>query len=107
MKCSKCGTELKRSMKFCGNCGAAQSAAAPSPSQSRSAAGVPPKNVYYSDTTAEPFWKPDWKWHAKALGIIFVFLCIVFVALNAFLSRVPEPYRMRDVPQDVTPWLKK
>jgi uncharacterized membrane protein YvbJ len=103
MKCPQCGTELKKAVKFCSNCGAAQGKSSAAAAPSRAAVPARPD---VPDTT-EPFWKPDWKWHAKALAVIFAFLAVVYVALNAFLSRVPEPYRTRDVPTDITPWLKK
>lgn len=56
---------------------------------------------------ARVFWRPDWKWHLRALGIIYAGLVVVYFALSAFLSRVPEPYRMRDIPKEMTPWLDR
>lgn len=55
---------------------------------------------------AEP-WLPDWKWHLKTLAGIYVFLLIVYVGMNFFLSRLPAPYGLRDIPKEMTPWLKK
>jgi hypothetical protein len=68
----------------------------------------PPK-AEKEKTPAKPpeFWRPDWRWHAKALLGIYVFLAVAYFALSAFLSRVPEPHRMRDIPKEMTPWLKR
>jgi hypothetical protein len=55
----------------------------------------------------EPLWAPSWAWHFKVLGGIYIALIVVYFALSAFLKKIPEPYRMRQVPSDVTPWLKK
>lgn len=54
-----------------------------------------------------PSWRPTWKWHAKVLAAIYVFLAVFYVVVDRWLSRLPEPYRLRDVPQEMTPWLKK
>ena len=56
---------------------------------------------------ADAPWRPDWKWHAKVLGGIYMFLIVAYFALNALLSRLPPPYGLRHIPQDLTPWLKK
>ncbi len=56
---------------------------------------------------APAFWRPDLKWHLKALGGIYLALITLYVVVTAVLSRVHPPYRLRDVPQEVTPWLKK
>ena len=52
-------------------------------------------------------WTPDLKWHLKALGVIYAVLLVVYVALTAFLSRLPAPYGLRHIPPQLTPWLKK
>ena len=46
-------------------------------------------------------WKPTWKWHLKVLIIIYVTLVAVFFLLNWLLA----PY-LRDIPKDITPWLR-
>ena len=51
---------------------------------------------------AQVIWSPTWQWHAKTLGIIYACLVVVFFMLNWVL----KPY-MRDIPPEVTPWLKK
>lgn len=56
---------------------------------------------------AEPMWSPTWKWHARTLGIIYVCLVIVYFSISTFLSRVPPPYKLREIPKELTPWLKK
>jgi hypothetical protein len=96
MKCPKCSAENKSASKFCSECGAALPAA-PKPAKSAARPAEP----------AEPLWKPDWRWHLRALGGIFVFLIAVYFAVSALLSRVPPPFRMRDIPEEMTPWLKK
>lgn len=80
MKCSVCGTDNKEEAKVCRKCGL--------------------------DLTLEPLWRPTWKWHFKVLGTLYVLLAVAYFAISAFLSKIPQPYRMRDVPKDVTPWLK-
>ncbi|MBL0059540.1 MAG: hypothetical protein IPP35_10635 [Elusimicrobia bacterium] len=55
---------------------------------------------------SEP-WRPTWRWHLKALGGIYLFLVLFYFAVDRWLSRLPEPYRLRDVPVEMTPWLKK
>jgi hypothetical protein len=81
MKCSFCQTENKDGTKYCRKCGV--------------------------DLVTDPLWKPTWIWHVKVLGVIYVVLIVAYFAISQFLKRVPEPYRMRDVPKDITPWLKK
>jgi hypothetical protein len=49
----------------------------------------------------EPIWSPTWQWHAKSLGIIYACLIIAYFLLNIFL----KPY-LRQIPMEVTPWLK-
>jgi hypothetical protein len=56
---------------------------------------------------AEPVWTPTWKWHLTTLAIIYVCLTIAYFAVSYFLSRVPPPYKLRDIPKELTPWLKK
>lgn len=81
MKCLLCQTDNKENTKNCRKCGA--------------------------DMSVDPSWKPSWKWHAKVLSIIYVVLIVLYFGISQFLSRVPEPYRMRTIPKDVTPWLNK
>lgn len=79
MKCLVCGTENKEGAKFCRKCG--------------------------TDTNVELAWRPTWRWHLKVLGAVYIFLILSYFAISAFLSKIPEPYRMREVPHEVTPWL--
>ena len=58
-------------------------------------------------TTMEPAWMPTMKWHLTALGIIYVCLTIAYFSISYLLSRVPPPYKLREVPKELTPWLKK
>ena len=80
MKCLVCQTDNKEGAKVCRKCGI--------------------------NMQLEPLWKPTWKWHAKTLGIIYVCLIVLYFVISTFLTRIPEPYRMRTVPKDITPWLK-
>ncbi len=52
-------------------------------------------------------WRPTWAWHLKALAGIYLFLAIFYFAVDHWLSHLPQPYRLRDVPLEMTPWLKK
>lgn len=80
MKCKKCGTENKDTVKTCKKCGA-------------------------SLVAVEPIWRPTWKWHLRALLTIYLFLTVVYFAVSLLLSRAPEPYRLRERPKEITPWL--
>lgn len=80
MKCPACQTENKEGAKACRKCGA--------------------------DVALEPLWQPSWRWHAKALVVIYVGLTVAYFAISYFLSRVPEPYQMRERPPEITPWLE-
>ncbi|MBL8023759.1 MAG: hypothetical protein JNK54_05690 [Elusimicrobia bacterium] len=52
-------------------------------------------------------WRPTWRWHLKALVGIYVFCAIFYLAVDRWLSSLPEPYALRDIPVELTPWLKK
>lgn len=103
MRCPKCGAENKNAAKFCGQCGSGLAAAPdrknPRPEPARAGATA--------TDAAGPFWRPDWRWHVRTLLIIYAVLTALYFVLNIFLSRVPEPYRMRDIPREITPWLKR
>ncbi len=103
MKCSRCGTDNKNSVKFCPQCGNALGQQKPgnSPKVMNTHSGVMPADA------ATEFWRPDWKWHVKTLAIIFVVLVVIYFVLSQFLAKVPKPHRMRDIPPEMTPWLKK
>ena len=81
MKCVVCQAENKEGAKTCRKCGV--------------------------DLSLEPLWRPNWRWHAKALAVTYVILTVAYFAISAFLKRIPEPYRMRDVPEEVTPWIER
>lgn len=80
MKCPKCNTENKDTAKFCKKC----------------------KFRFEEIQRTMQIWNPDWKWHLKTLGIIYVILIILYFSLNIIL----KPH-MRKIPADVTPWLQK
>lgn len=80
MKCVICQTDNKENAKNCRKCGV--------------------------DLQLEPLWRPTWSWHLKTLGVIYVILVIAYFAISKFLSTVPQPYRMREVPKEITPWIK-
>ncbi|MBL0349992.1 MAG: hypothetical protein IPP68_06430 [Elusimicrobia bacterium] len=65
------------------------------------------KQTKTAPETAPVLWRPTWAWHLKTLAVIYLLLTIVFFAVDHFLSRLPEPYRLRDIPPEMTPWLKK
>ena len=82
MKCVACQTENKDGSKVCRKCGL--------------------------DLNQPPFWNPTWSWHLKVLGVIYGILIVAYFGISYFLGRVvPEPYKMRIIPKDVTPWLQK
>lgn len=80
MKCLSCDTDNKEGVNYCKKCGA--------------------------DLTRPPPWKPTWRWHLKTLVSIYIILTILYFSVNAILSRLPEPYGLREIPKNVTPWLK-
>jgi hypothetical protein len=80
MKCIVCQTDNKDTSKVCRKCG--------------------------TDLAIEPLWRPTWKWHLRVLAIIYVVLIAAYFAISTFLSRIPQPYRMRQVPKELTPWQK-
>ena len=98
MKCPKCGRDNGRAAKFCAECGTALAPAATAP--------VKPAGPREKQEPVN-FWTPDWRWHLKALAAIYAILIVVFFVVSVFLSKVPKPYRMRDIPPEMTPWLKQ
>lgn len=79
MKCLVCQTDNKEGAKICRKCGV--------------------------DMSLPPVWRPSWKWHGTALGIIYAILILAYFSISAFLGRISDPYRMRTIPKEVTPWL--
>ena len=59
------------------------------------------------DLSLPPLWMPTWKWHLKVLGIIYVILIAAYFIIDALLSQLPPPLDLRDLPLEITPWLKK
>lgn len=104
MKCPKCGSDNRRAAKFCGECGAVLAGSA-APEAVKAAAKPAPREGPRADAAAS-LWSPDWRWHLKALLAIYAVLAVLYFVVGQFLSRVPEPYRMRDIPPEMTPWLK-
>jgi len=83
IKCPKCGTKNPDKSPFCRRC----KTRFDSPK-------VPLKQ--------EIIWQPDWKWHLKTLAIIYAVVVALYLGMNSIL----KPY-IRNMPEDVTPWLKK
>lgn len=54
----------------------------------------------------EPSWKPTFQWHGKVLIGIYMVLIVAYFAVSAFLKKVPPPYRLREIPKEITPWMK-
>lgn len=81
MKCPKCGHLNKEGLKACKKCNTL--------------------------LVIEPLWTPDWQTHRKMLIWIFSTLLVVFFGLKLILHKLPDPYRIRQIPLEVTPWLKK
>ncbi len=80
MKCPNCGQENRTALKFCKKCNA--------------------------DLTMPPAWFPDWKWHLKTLSWIYLTLIVAFFSLSYLLHKLPAPYDQREIPLEMTPWLK-
>lgn len=79
--CPNCGQENKASAKTCRKCS--------------------------RDMSMPPAWFPDWKWHARTLGIIYVCVVVLYLIVNFSLKQLPKPYDIREIPSELTPWLKK
>ncbi|MBI5201008.1 MAG: zinc ribbon domain-containing protein [Elusimicrobia bacterium] len=81
MKCPNCATDNKDNAKACKKCA--------------------------RDLTVPPPWTPDWHWHGKVLGVIYAGLVVLYVGVSFVLRRLPEPYHIRKIPPEMTPWLKR
>jgi hypothetical protein len=79
MKCPSCEQDNNPNTKLCKKCG--------------------------RDLTLPPAWFPDWKWHIKALAGIYVVLIICFFVAKIIMKKLPEPYRAKPTPSEMTPWL--
>lgn len=80
MKCANCGADNKETAKACKKCG--------------------------RELTVTPVWFPDAKWHAKALGTIWILLTVFYFGVTAALKTLPKPYNIRKIPIEMTPWLR-
>jgi hypothetical protein len=98
MKCLKCNSENKNNAKFCSQCGA--SLLVP---RGKTSGG----SLVLHEDPAIDYWTPSWRWHLKTLVGISIFLCVLYFSLDKFLSHLPEPYGLRDIPKEITPWLSK
>lgn len=81
MKCLNCNQENKDTAKLCKKCG--------------------------RDLAIPPAWFPDWKWHARTLGVIYACVTIGYLAATYLLKQLPPPYHIRKIPPEMTPWLKR
>ena len=79
MRCVSCGQENKDAAKACKRCG--------------------------RDLHVPPAWFPDWRWHARTLGIIYACLIALYFGVSAALGSLPRPYQLRHIPVEMTPWL--
>ena len=80
MKCMTCGQENKDSAKACRKCG--------------------------RDLAIPPSWFPDARWHLKTLGVIYAALVVFYFGVSAALKTLPQPYHIRKIPIEMTPWLR-
>ena len=81
MKCLNCSQDNKDAAKICKKCG--------------------------RDLAVAPAWFPDWKWHGRALGIIYACVTAIFLIVTFVLRQLPKPYNLRKLPPEMTPWLKR
>ncbi len=81
MKCPNCSQENKESASICRKCD---------------------RNL-----SAPPAWFPDWKWHARTLGVIYACVVVFYFVTSFALKQLPKPYHIRDIPSELTPWLNK
>ena len=80
MKCMNCGQENKDTAKACKKCG--------------------------RDLTIPPAWFPDAKWHLRTLVIIYAVLTAAYFGISFLLRKLPQPYHIRKIPVEMTPWLR-
>jgi len=52
-------------------------------------------------------WRPSGVWHLKTLAVVYLVVIVGYVLVDRWLSRLPEPYRLRNVPAEMTPWLHR
>ncbi len=81
MKCPNCAQENKDSAKACKKCG--------------------------RDLAMPPAWFPDWRWHMRTLSVIYAVVIVMYLVTSVLLRQLPEPYHIRKIPPEVTPWLKR
>lgn len=81
MKCPNCAVDNKDSAKACKRCG--------------------------KDLALPQAWFPDFKWHAKTLGVLYALIAVFYLGVSFALRQLPKPYNFRTVPAELTPWLKK
>lgn len=81
MKCPTCGQDNKDAAKACKKCG--------------------------RDFTIPPAWFPDWRWHARTLGAIYAGVIVMYLGVSFALKKLPQPYHIRKIPPEMTPWLKR
>ncbi len=80
MKCLTCAQENKDTAKACRKCG--------------------------RDLTIPPAWFPDARWHLKTLGAIYAVVIVFYFGVTALLRKLPQPYNIRAIPLEMTPWLR-
>lgn len=81
MKCPNCAQENKDSAKACKKCG--------------------------HDLAMPPAWFPDWRWHMRTLSVIYAIVIVMYLVTSVLLRQLPEPYHLRKIPPELTPWLKR
>jgi len=80
MKCMNCGQENKETSKVCRKCG--------------------------RGLAIPPAWFPDARWHLKTLGVIYAVLVVLYFGVDFLLRKLPKPYNVRNIPLEMTPWLR-
>jgi hypothetical protein len=80
MKCLNCGQDNKETAKNCRKCG--------------------------RDMSTPPAWFPDGIWHLKTLGVIYAVIIAAYYCISFALRTLPKPYNIRNIPIEVTPWLR-
>ena len=68
--------------------------------------GKKSKKVLQQEALVSPPWYPDARWHLRTLAVIYAVIITAYYAISSLLSTLPKPYHLRQIPIEMTPWLR-